>query len=164
MNYFPPYFVCILGLIFAQFPSASARSTPSRKYLGSKQLSPVTSPLSSPSSLAMLARLTVGYTELGDGQVMEVLSKHLRLFEESQAEEDGEEKGGGDDSPRKNADSVITLYKEAIEHCARLYRVMVSDSIRFWNSSYKNLSACSLILCSEMVCGLYLPTCFYPCY
>lgn len=59
---------------------------------------------------------------------MEVLSKHLEMFRSRQAREDAEgeeeEEGKGD----ATFDSGVTLYREAIEHCARLYRVMVCNN------------------------------------
>ncbi len=61
------------------------------------------------------------YTELGDGQVMEVLSKHLEKFLSNSVEEvDSEEHLFG-----RSSCSGLVLYRDAIEHCARLYRVMV---------------------------------------
>lgn len=59
------------------------------------------------------------YSELGDGQVMEILSKHLEHFQNSC-------------SSKKDANALqsryggIVLHREAIEHCARIYRIMVS--------------------------------------
>ena len=106
--------VCV-GLIFAQFPGSPAPSTgPSATSLSSLDDS------SSP-RLPEIAPPT-GYMELGDGQVMEVLTKHLQKFQSCWGSgPEGEEEGvsGGGDV------SGITLYRDAIEHCARLYRVMV---------------------------------------
>lgn len=64
------------------------------------------------------AQVSSGYSELGDGQVMEVLSKHLRRFHSFPVD-------GEPSSSSSPACSDIVLYREAIEHCARLYRVMV---------------------------------------
>ena len=48
---------------------------------------------------------------------MEVLSKHLKHFQSSSDE---------DSVDRKDAKMpTIVLYREAIEHCSRIYRVMV---------------------------------------
>ena len=56
---------------------------------------------------------------------MEVLSKHLETFR--CCPEGGEEEGEGVASSSVSvAASGIVLYREAIEHCARLYRIMVS--------------------------------------
>lgn len=54
---------------------------------------------------------------------MEVLSKHLEMFRSRQTRgaEEGEESG----EEEATFDTGITLYRDAIEHCARLYRVMV---------------------------------------
>ena len=109
----------IEGLIFAQFPSPdnpssiSSLSNPSDHNVGA-------------TSMSQLPPEVSGYTELGDGQVMEVLKKYLDLFQSSSNLSGGEE----DDYLRKRSGPGITLYREAIEHCARLYRVMVSLACR----------------------------------
>lgn len=63
----------------------------------------------------------VEYAELGDGQVMEILSSHLKEYQSSRDEEDVD-----DSLPNEQSGSCIVLYRKAIEHCARLCRVMVS--------------------------------------
>ena len=103
-----------LGLIFAQFPShhnEPGSQVTSNTSIAMPEIQHNTISLQISSS---------GYTELGDGQVMEVLSKHLEQFQSS-CNHDIET-----DSPGQQSGSKIILYREAIEHCTRLYRVMVN--------------------------------------
>ena len=60
------------------------------------------------------------YLELGDGQVMETLQKHLKL--KTQEERDG----GG--RRKRTAGTNVVLFKGAIEHATRLCRVMVGKT------------------------------------
>ena len=62
---------------------------------------------------------------------MEVLSKYLALFEDFCNGKNKDDNEGDDDGHFKGDGSAITLYKEAIEHCARLYRAMVSGCNHF---------------------------------
>ncbi len=118
------YLNCGAGLIFAQFPSPSSNGTPGQKFPSRPVSAGVkSSPTASPAALLSLG----GYNELGDGQVMEVLSMHLKLFEGSRSNDDDDDDDEEDSDSLKNDNSAIILYKEAIEHCARLYRVMVSE-------------------------------------
>lgn len=114
------YQYTFLGLIFAQFPSPVVPQMPSQTSAsGGTEMtdSPSHSQLSVPLALPpTTVPPTSAYSELGDGQVMEVLSQHLDMFRARQRE------GTGEIGDR---DSGITLYREAIEHCARLYRIMV---------------------------------------
>ena len=107
------------GLIFAQFPLA---------YDDSSQLLSAESAaagLDCPNSAPQLP--SGGYAELGDGQVMDILSKHLELFQSSRGRDcdDDEEESLSSTRHTDTGDSGITLYKDAIEHCARLYRILV---------------------------------------
>ena len=63
------------------------------------------------------------YLELGDGQVMETLQKHLTQWK-SQKERDG---GGGRE---ETTGTNVVLFRGAIEHVTRLCRVMVGKTIR----------------------------------
>lgn len=63
------------------------------------------------------------YLELGDGQVMETLQKHLTQWK-SQKERDG----GG--RREETAGTNVVLFRGAIEHVTRLCRVMVGKTIR----------------------------------
>ena len=58
------------------------------------------------------------YSELGDGQVMEILQKHLTQWKSQE-----EREGGG------KAAASLVLFRGAIEHATRLSRVMV----RIWS-------------------------------
>jgi len=62
-------------------------------------------------------QLSRPYSELGDGQVTEILIKHLEHFQMASKMSDIFSRKEGND---------IVLYKEAMEHCARLYRLLVS--------------------------------------
>ena len=62
------------------------------------------------------------YLELGDGQVMETLQKHLTQWK-SQKERDG----GG--RREETAGTNVVLFRGAIEHATRLCRVMVGKTI-----------------------------------
>ncbi len=53
------------------------------------------------------------YTELGDGQVTEILSKHLELFQTASRM-----------NKMRDCEDIV-LHREAMEHCARLYRAVV---------------------------------------
>ena len=110
------------GLLFACFPSCPSE------------------PASSTSTVAEACspRVTVeasGYMELGDGQVMEILSKHLNNFQSSSGANDNDSDDDDDDDDDDDEEGKsssyskrsIVLYREAIEHCAKLYRVMVSN-------------------------------------
>lgn len=118
------------GLLFAEFPSCPSNPDSSSEVPSGASES---SGLEGQDSAA--GQAPSGYSELGDGQVMQVLSKHLARFQGSSREkEEGEEEEGGESSPSpgrhpspssQRSCSAIVLYREAIEHCARLYRIMV---------------------------------------
>ena len=121
------------GLLFAEFPNALPGSL--------SELISCSSGLDGRSDSA--AQVPGGYSELGDGQVMEVLSKHLERFQKGSAKEGEEEdeKKRGESSSSSDRPSLpnghascsgVVLYREAIEHCARLYRIMVSKVCLTW--------------------------------
>lgn len=115
--------ICIYfaGLMFAQFPmpsDAGAASQVSSGTMVSAKLSSIGS-----SAQQVLSSPSGGYMELGDGQVMEILSKHLALFQSSPH---GDEDGSSSPAAQQGSAVSITLYREALEHCARLSRIMVS--------------------------------------
>ena len=85
-----------VGLIFAQFPKVS----PSIKEVSD-----------SPRADATPDGLT--YTELGDGQVMDILKNHIESLKHN-TKVDGPE-------------TKMVLFTGAIEHASRMCRVMVSD-------------------------------------
>ena len=118
---------CHAGLIFAHFPSQSppgsgslteVHSSTSSEEGGREQTQ---SPEATDTSTQSQATGTSSYSELGDGQVMEILAKHLAVY-------------CGNDR-EKNAESGVghkmdlVLFKGAIEHAARLCRSMVSKII-----------------------------------
>lgn len=124
-------FVFIAGLMFAQFPMPSDAGPASQVSSGTM----VSAKLSSIGSSAQQALSSPGggYMELGDGQVMEILSKHLALFQSSPR---GDEDDSSSPAAQQGSAVSITLYREALEHCARLSRIMVSPHLRFvYNNS-----------------------------
>ena len=74
-----------------------------------------TSPLASHPTLTTSTPHSGTYSELGDGQLMEILQKHLTEWKSPE-----EREGGG-----RTAANLI-LFRGAIEHATRLIRVMVS--------------------------------------
>ena len=57
---------------------------------------------------------STGYSELGDGQVMEALNHHLKVLQTQQCQNNFRE---------------MILFRGAIEHATRLCRVMVSSKV-----------------------------------
>lgn len=119
-------FVFFAGLMFAQFPMPSDAGAASQVSSGTM----VSAKLSSIGSSAQqaLSSPSGGYMELGDGQVMEILSKHLALFQSSPR---GDEDDSSSPAAQQGSAVSITLYREALEHCARLSRIMVSPHLGF---------------------------------
>ena len=124
----------ILGLIFAMFPSKSCQPTStssSRESVSSTEEGGKPTDLNASKATATAPPQTGpavnSYSELGDGQVMEILAKHLTTTSGStmctttQQHREGE--GDADLALYRNRDLV--LFKGAIEHAARLCRVMV---------------------------------------
>ena len=85
-----------IGLIFAQFPKV-----PSPTKVVSDFPRVDTTPDAST------------YTELGDGQVMDILKNHIKSLKHNDKEDGPETK--------------MVLFTGAIEHASRMCRVMVSD-------------------------------------
>ena len=113
-----------LGLIFAQFPDpCTPVSTPEPEKTSDKSSDSSSEEsnvdLVQPKATTKVHPLARPYSELGDGQVTEILSKHLEHFQMASMT-------SGMIS-QKSCDDIV-LYKEAMEHCARLYRVVVSTS------------------------------------
>ena len=117
----------VVGLIFAQFPDpCTPVSTPEPDSLSSSSLESKPSSSDSNESLVLQQKslmekehpLVRPYSELGDGQVSEILSKHLEHFQVASKR--------SDIFPQKEGTDIV-LYKEAMEHCARLYRILVSN-------------------------------------
>lgn len=112
-----------LGLIFAHFPSkpchpSSAGSTGTQSGLSSEEGE------QTPEIAENLPQTTAtnSYSELGDGQVMEILTKHLAGYSamQQQIEESSE--------PVFSQNLDLVLFKGAIEHASRLCRILVSTS------------------------------------
>lgn len=109
-----------LGLIFAQFPDACTPvSTPEPDKSLESASEPDESEEGHVSPKPVAARghpLARPYAELGDGQVTEILSKHLELFQTASKL-----------NKMKDCHDIV-LHREAMEHCARLYRAVVRIS------------------------------------
>lgn len=56
---------------------------------------------------------------------MDVLSKHLESFQSSRGRDCDDDESLSSSTGHHTDTGGITLYKDAIEHCARLYRVLV---------------------------------------
>lgn len=110
------------GLIFALFPSKTNISLKEETSTTSTKEGEETSE----AEIADQATGARSYSELGDGQVMEILAKHLT--------------GCGDEWQRTDVNNFtsqtmdLVLFKGAIEHAARLCRSMVSEkkSTAYW--------------------------------
>ena len=63
--------------------------------------------------------MTSSYSELGDGQVMEVLERQLSSYDEER------QQSGRNAESTLNPRMDLVLFKGAIEHAARLCRSMV---------------------------------------
>ena len=119
-------FCSLSGLIFAQFPSKSCQPTgaSSRESVSSEEGEKTTEAKGSAPPTQTTSG-TNSYSELGDGQVMEILAKHLTgCSNDSVNTAQQQQEGNADSALHRSRDLV--LFKGAIEHAARLCRVMVN--------------------------------------
>ena len=127
----------IIGLIFAHFPSKSnvglteETSSASTKE-GEETPGPEVAEDTAQSSGAK------SYSELGDGQVMEILAKHLTGR--------GDECQLTDVNTKSSQTMDMVLFKGAIEHAARLCRSMVSEEKYIGDSVVVTMSLCMCVL------------------
>lgn len=136
------------GLIFAQFPdpcSSVCISEPDKSLEYSSGSQSSLGSRSPPKTPVRYLTLPHPYSEQRDGEMMEVLSKHLAHFQKACSS-----KTGSDILQSSYGD--IVLYGVAIEHCARLYRIMVSPSFIVL---YHSLSCLTLHFC--VACMKNLP-------
>lgn len=83
---------------------------------------------------------TNSYSELGDGQVMEILEKHLKSYNDNSNCE-GQELGGRTAESAQSQKMDLVLFKGSIEHAARLCRSMVR---RLYNVNVVHNNCCRI--------------------
>ena len=115
----------MLGLIFALFPSKRCQptSTSSRESVSSEE-GEKTTELTKGTTPPQTTAGVNSYSELGDGQVMEILAKHLTGCSSSDSTTTQQRREGNAESALYRGRDLV-LFKGAIEHAARLCRVMV---------------------------------------
>ena len=116
----------MLGLIFALFPNKSCQptSTSSRESVSLEEGEKTTEVTKGTAPPPQTTAGVNSYSELGDGQVMEILAKHLTGCSSSDGTTTQQQREGNAELALYRSRDLV-LFKGAIEHAARLCRVMV---------------------------------------